>query len=54
MGSHSLNWGDGLFLQPHHFQQQDRLQQELLRRTVTSLQPYAEGLFVLELDRDAL
>lgn len=54
MGSHSLNWGDGLFLRPHHFQQQERLLREVLQRTVQCSEPFWEGLTELEFDRDAL
>lgn len=54
MGSHSINWGDGLFLRPHHFQQQERLQREMLQRTVQWTEPFWEGLAALELDRESL
>jgi len=45
-------WKEGLFLQPHHFQQQDRYLERLLRARTEALTPYPWGLVTLEFDRD--
>ncbi|MDR1075783.1 MAG: type VI secretion system baseplate subunit TssK [Xanthomonadaceae bacterium] len=37
-------WGEGLFLRPQHFQQQDAYHEARLRQTAASLHPYAWGL----------
>ena len=47
-------WSEGMFLQPHHFQQQDRYFESLLRRSGASLRPYAWGISELSIDRDLL
>ena len=47
-------WGEGLFLQPHHLQQQDRYVDRLVRSSTAPLRPFAWGLTSLELDRDLL
>ena len=47
-------WGEGLFLQPQHFQQQDRYVDRLVRSSTGPLRPFAWGLTELELDRDLL
>jgi type VI secretion system protein ImpJ len=47
-------WGEGLFLQPQHLQQQDRYFDRLVRSSTAPLRPFAWGLTQLELDRDLL
>jgi type VI secretion system protein ImpJ len=47
-------WGEGLFLRPQHFQQQDRYHEARLNQTATALHPYAWGVRKLEIDQDAL
>lgn len=47
-------WGEGLFLQPQHLQQQDRYTDRLVRASTAPLRPFAWGLTALELDRDLL
>lgn len=45
-------WSEGLFLRPHHFQQNDRYLENLLESRVRSISPYPWGFSVLEIDRD--
>jgi type VI secretion system protein ImpJ len=47
-------WGEGLFLRPQHFQQQDRYHEARLNQTASALHPYAWGVRKLEIDHDAL
>ena len=47
-------WGEGLFLQPQHLQQQDRYVDRLVRSSTAPLRPFAWGLTQLELDKDLL
>ena len=47
-------WGEGLFLQPQHLQQQDRYVDRLVRASTGPLRPFAWGLTQLELDKDLL
>ncbi len=47
-------WGEGLFLQPQHLQQQERYLERLVRASTAPLRPFAWGLTRLELDRDLL
>ena len=47
-------WGEGLFLRPQHFQQQDRYHENRLHETTNALHPYAWGVMTVQLDRDAL
>ncbi|MEQ6341587.1 MAG: type VI secretion system baseplate subunit TssK [Gammaproteobacteria bacterium] len=47
-------WGEGLFLRPQHFQQQDQYHENRLHETVNALHPYLWGVAALLLDRDAL
>ncbi len=54
MSSHSLFWGEGLFLRPHHFQYIERLNQEALRRSESWTTPAYYGIHQLEIDLDAL
>jgi type VI secretion system protein ImpJ len=47
-------WGEGLFLRPQHFQQQDRYHEARLHQTASALHPYAWGVRKLSIDLDAL
>ncbi|KAB2921581.1 MAG: type VI secretion system baseplate subunit TssK [Candidatus Contendobacter sp.] len=47
-------WSEGMFLQPQHFQQQDRYTEALVRQSCDSLRPYGWGVAHLTLDREAL
>ncbi len=47
-------WTEGMFLRPHHFQQQDRYVDSLVRRSASTLRPHAWGLQELGIDRDLL
>lgn len=47
-------WGEGLFLRPQHFQQQDQYHEHRLHESVKALHPYAWGVAHLQLDREAL
>ncbi|MEY4427755.1 MAG: type secretion system baseplate subunit TssK [Pseudomonadota bacterium] len=47
-------WGEGLFLRPQHFQQQDRYHEWRLAQMAQALHPHAWGLQSLQIDTDAL
>ena len=47
-------WGEGLFLRPQHFQQQDAYHEWRLSQSMRSLHPYAWGVRQLKVDVDAL
>jgi type VI secretion system protein ImpJ len=47
-------WGEGLFLRPQHFQQQDRYHESRLQIATSSLHPYAWGVTRLQVDPSAL
>ena len=47
-------WGEGLFLRPQHFQQQDRYHEHRLHRSVKAVHPYAWGVDRLSIDMEAL
>lgn len=47
-------WTEGLFLQPHHFQQADRYSEALIAGLARRIRPYAWGLSALEIDYDVL
>jgi type VI secretion system protein ImpJ len=47
-------WGEGLFLRPQHFQQQDRYHEARLHQTASALHPYGWGVSKLVLDQEAL
>lgn len=49
-----LLWGEGLFLRPQHFQQQDRYHEARLNQTASALHPYAWGVRKVQIDHDAL
>lgn len=54
MNTAKLLWGEGLFLRPQHFQQQDQYHEQRLHERIQALHPYAWGVRQLQLDRDAL
>jgi type VI secretion system protein ImpJ len=47
-------WSEGLFLQPHHFQQSDRYTESLVSGLARRVSPYCWGVSSLEIDEDAL
>lgn len=47
-------WGEGLFLQPQHLQQQERYLERLIRGSTGGLAPFSHGLTQLVLDTDLL
>ena len=47
-------WTEGLFLQPHHFQQADRYCEALVTGLARRILPYAWGVTTLEIDEAAL
>ncbi|MDR1252204.1 MAG: type VI secretion system baseplate subunit TssK [Treponema sp.] len=49
-----LHWNDGQFLQPHHFQYQQRIASEYVRINRSLLLPYSYGLLDFELDLESL
>ena len=57
---HSMNitskvlWGEGLFLRPQHFQQQDQYHEHRLHQNVKALHPYSWGVSQVQIDHDAL
>jgi len=47
-------WNEGLFLQPHHFQQADRYMESLVAGLARRVSPYAWGVSALEIDEEVL
>jgi type VI secretion system protein ImpJ len=47
-------WSEGLFLQPHHFQQQDRYLERYVEGRCRDLSPFTWGFTEVELERDLL
>jgi type VI secretion system protein ImpJ len=47
-------WSEGLFLRPHHFQQQDRYHEHVLEQRLDSQLAYGFGFTELQLDRELL
>src|ERR1700748_3713070 len=45
-------WSEGLFLRPHHLQQNDRYHEHLLEARVRAATPYPWGFSEIEIDRD--
>jgi type VI secretion system protein ImpJ len=45
-------WKEGLFLRPHHLQQNDRYHEHLLDLRTRAVTPYPWGFQILEIDRD--
>jgi len=55
MSAHNrVIWSEGLFLQPQHFQQQDRYFEQYVETRVRSLVSYAWGFTEVEVERDFL
>ena len=52
--SHRVIWSQGMFLQPHHFQQQTRFVESLLDARLSAAQPHAFGFAELMLDEARL
>ncbi|ELX08974.1 hypothetical protein Jab_2c10320 [Janthinobacterium sp. HH01] len=52
--SSKILWGEGLFLRPQHFQQQDQYHEQRLHHSMQALHPYAWGVNQMQIDRDAL
>ena len=47
-------WSEGLFLQPHHFQQSDRYLESLINGLARRVGPYLWGVTSLEIDEEVL
>ena len=47
-------WTEGLFLQPHHFQQADRYTEALVSGLARRIRPYGWGVSALEIDDEVL
>jgi type VI secretion system protein ImpJ len=55
MSAHNrVIWSEGLFLQPHHFQQQDRYFERYVETRCAALIPHSWGFSLLELEDDLL
>ncbi|MEW4489233.1 type VI secretion system baseplate subunit TssK [Thalassoglobus sp. JC818] len=54
MSSHSIHWGEGVFLRPQHFQLADQLQREALSMSCRWENAYHYGIHHLVIDRDSL
>jgi type VI secretion system protein ImpJ len=55
MSAHSkVVWSEGLFLQPQHFQQQDRYFERFVEGRCEALIPYSWGFTEIEFERDLL
>jgi type VI secretion system protein ImpJ len=55
MSAHNrVIWSEGLFLQPHHFQQQDRYFERYVETRCAALIPHSWGFSTLELEDDLL
>ena len=52
--SPKILWGEGLFLRPQHFQQQDAYHEWRLSQMTRLLHPYAWGVRHIKIDPDAL
>lgn len=51
---HRVLWSEGLFLRPHHFQQQDRYFESYIEARCRELQSHSWGFSELQLDSDQL
>jgi type VI secretion system protein ImpJ len=55
MSAHNrVVWSEGLFLQPQHFQQQDRYLERYIESRCQALIPYSWGFTEIEIERDFL
>jgi type VI secretion system protein ImpJ len=52
--SAKLLWGEGLFLRPQHFQQQDAYHEARLFESIRSIQPFNWGVRSVRIDADSL
>lgn len=52
--SPKILWGEGIFLRPQHFQQQDQYHEARLHRAASALHPYLWGVGAVEWDLDGL
>lgn len=52
--NNKIAWSEGLFLRPHHFQQQDRFVERYVETRCQPLRSHSWGLTELELERDLL
>lgn len=52
--SSKVLWGEGLFLRPHHFQQQDQYHEQRLHAGLRAVHPFAWGVQHLDVDADGL
>jgi len=53
-GHNRVIWSEGLFLQPQHFQQQDRYFERYIETRCHPLVPYSWGFTEIEFERDFL
>jgi len=53
-GSSKVLWGEGLFLRPQHFQQQDLYHEKRLSTAIAAAHPYTWGISRVSVDQDAL
>jgi type VI secretion system protein ImpJ len=53
-GKNRVIWSEGMFLRPHHFQQQDRFYEGYIQHRCSGLKPYTWGFSELELDKEQL
>ena len=51
---HPVVWSEGMFLRPHHLQQQELFDEERLRYHLRALDPFHWGVRELQLDEEAL
>ncbi|MDQ2822272.1 MAG: type VI secretion system baseplate subunit TssK [Pseudomonadota bacterium] len=52
--SSKVLWGEGLFLRPHHFQQQDQYHEQRLHAGLRAVHPFAWGVQYLDIDAEGL
>lgn len=52
--THRILWGEGVFLRPQHFQQQDLFQEARIAQCLAFTHAHPWGVEALELDREAL
>ncbi len=54
MWNSKVIWSEGMFLQPHHFQQQERYLHNVIEQRTQHLRPFSWGFSELKLDQQAL
>jgi type VI secretion system protein ImpJ len=54
LGNSKVIWKEGMFLQPHHFQQAERHAMDAVHSALSAHTPYWFGVTELEIDRDAV